>query len=909
MSAHVRAAGMWRRLVLAHPLTLAAVLAVVAGATAVATAAPQAVDHALTRAGTAAVDDRGDRIASVVATVPGRGVVPGATAEDLDADLALLRRSAGAVLEPRLTDGRWTSTTGPLPVSTADGDLVTDPLFVLSLGAASLQDDVTWQTGRPPEVLVDGADAGGGLEMGLSSTTAQVMGVTAGDVLLLGDEPVLVSGTYAVDDPDDVLWTGDASRLAGYVERDLGNRGVQVEATGLLPAGHEVVGAVTFRWQVDGDALVPEEVAPLRSDLVGLAARPLAGQAGTMRPGTQLTTVLDDLLRRTDAAVATATVATSALLAVAVGVLVLAVRLLLRRRERTVSALTSRGGSVVGLAAVTALEMTALAVPVAALAFVVTAALPGRVLPTTPVLAALPTTVLAVAATVLVARRAVASVTGATRSVPDGSTPGRTARALRPRPLVEVAVGVLAVVSVVLQARPAGGPVAGVDLPAAAVPVLVPTALALLLARFVPVASAAVARRLARGPGVVGFVAAVRAARDGQATAVVPLVVLAVGLAGAVTGGVLSATLASGSVAAAWDRVGAPVRAVTVLALTPDALSGARARDEVGPLVAIGEADGEVRPAGGERDVVRDVTVLALDEPEGWDGVVAQVPGGPWASAAPLLSPSPEETPTVVVTGLDLPVAGTRASLVLDAGGRSSEVEVVLRPAAGGVPGAEGEVVVLADLEQLRALSGSALPVQQVRAGVPAGADPAGGAGAAAGDAVSEELARPGAAGPPVRTVRDELAGLQADPLLATVRASFPVAAVGAGAGLAVAVVLVLLLGAPARSRYVSLLRTLGMDRGRARRLVGLELLPTATAAALAGVVSGLVVAVVLAPGLDLARLVDADAVLPLVVDPVLVGGTVVAFCGLVASAAVLTVSAASAAGAGRVLRVGEEEQ
>jgi putative ABC transport system permease protein len=924
MSVRVGGVGMWRQLVLAHPATLAAVLAVVAGATALATAAPQALDDALTRAGTAAVDGRGERIASVVATVPGRGVPSGATADDLDEDLLLLRESAGSVLQPRLTSGRWSSATSPAPVSETDGRLVTDPLFVLSLGTASLQEYVTWQTGRPPQV-VDQGDAGADgsprpvLEIGLSTATAETMGLRSGDVLVLGDEPVLVSGTYVVDDPDDVLWTGDASRLAGYVERDLGNRGTQIEATGLLPIELGVPGAVTYRWQVDGAVLVPEQVQPLHTDLVELAARPLPGQAGTMRPSTQLTAVLDDLLLRRDATVATAAVATSGLLAVAVGVLVLAVRLLLQRRERTVRALASRGGSLVGLGVATAVEMTVLAAPVAALALVATATLPGRVLPTTVLLAAVPVMVLLVAATSLVVRLAATSVGGGRRPGRDQAPTGRESRTLRWRPVVEAAVGVLAVVAVVLQGRTGG---AGADLLTAAVPVLVPTAFALLLARLVPAASGAAARRLAVRSGLVGFVAAARAARDPQTTAAVPLIVLAVALAAAVTGGVLSATLVTGSVAAAWDRVGAPVRAVTVVAVGPEALSVARAEGEVGPLVAIAEADGEVVVAGGQREV----TVLALDDADAWDRVVAQVPGGPWASAAPLQDSVGDGPPTVVVVGLGLPAGETPSTLVVGAGGRSQEVEVLLHPAEGGVPGREnggavpgadagtgaaahGEVVVLADLAMLREASGAAMPVQQVRAGVPDGADPAGPAGVAAGEAVSRSLARPGTSGPPVRTVRAELVGLRADPLLSVVRAAFPVAAVGAGTGLAVATVLVLLLGAPARSRYVSLLRTLGMDREQGRRLVGLELLPTATAALLAGVLGGLAVTIVVAPGLGLARLVGARAELPLVVDPVLLAGTVVAFAGLVASTAVVTVAVASAAGAGRVLRVGEEEQ
>ncbi|MGW1508926.1 FtsX-like permease family protein [Streptomyces sp. NPDC002394] len=80
--------------------------------------------------------------------------------------------------------------------------------------------------------------------------------------------------------------------------------------------------------------------------------------------------------------------------------------------------------------------------------------------------------------------------------------------------------------------------------------------------------------------------------------------------------------------------------------------------------------------------------------------------------------------------------------------------------------------------------------------------------------------------------------------------------AIGAGAAFAVvALLLSLMQSAPERNTLLARLRTMGLTRKQARRLLGLEALPQAVLAALGGMVVGWATVPLLAPGIDLFRL------------------------------------------------------
>ncbi|MCZ0979666.1 hypothetical protein O1L60_13040 [Streptomyces diastatochromogenes] len=85
--------------------------------------------------------------------------------------------------------------------------------------------------------------------------------------------------------------------------------------------------------------------------------------------------------------------------------------------------------------------------------------------------------------------------------------------------------------------------------------------------------------------------------------------------------------------------------------------------------------------------------------------------------------------------------------------------------------------------------------------------------------------------------------------------------AIGAGAAFAVAALLLSLLqSAPERNTLLARLRTMGLTRKQARRLLGLEALPQAVLAALGGILVGWATVPLLAPGIDLFRLALATA-------------------------------------------------
>jgi putative ABC transport system permease protein len=80
--------------------------------------------------------------------------------------------------------------------------------------------------------------------------------------------------------------------------------------------------------------------------------------------------------------------------------------------------------------------------------------------------------------------------------------------------------------------------------------------------------------------------------------------------------------------------------------------------------------------------------------------------------------------------------------------------------------------------------------------------------------------------------------------------------AIAAAAGYsALALLLSLLQAAPARATLLARLRTMGMTRRQARRLVLLEMLPQTLLAAIGGVLVGLLVVPLLRPGVDLRAL------------------------------------------------------
>lgn len=101
----------------------------------------------------------------------------------------------------------------------------------------------------------------------------------------------------------------------------------------------------------------------------------------------------------------------------------------------------------------------------------------------------------------------------------------------------------------------------------------------------------------------------------------------------------------------------------------------------------------------------------------------------------------------------------------------------------------------------------------------------------------------------------EERASLADTPLQHGARRLY-LAAVAAGAGYsALALLLALLQAAPGRTTLLARLRTMGMTRSQARRLVLLEMLPQVLLGAVGGVLVGLAVIPLLGPGIDLRAL------------------------------------------------------
>ncbi|WP_042399267.1 hypothetical protein [Streptacidiphilus carbonis] len=565
-----------------------------------------------------------------------------------------------------------------------------------------------------------------------------------------------------------------------------------------------------------------------------------------------------------------ASYAIASLLAVALATAVVAVRLLLRRRDAELRLQRARGAS--GLRLV--LLRTAVATPVVAVAGAAGFAV-GLVLAPDgtsgaprPLLAA----VLAGAAWVLLPLLTWPAVRN--EGHPRADSPSRARRVV-----LEATVLVLAVAGVATL-RTAAAPDGGTqgDARLSAVPVVVALAAVLVLLRLYPPVLRWCSARLRRGRGLLGFVGLARAGRDAPATGMA-LFVLVLTLGTAVFGGLVVNTVSVGaSTGAAWaagadavavqqgnttpvttatgtgirtvteqlrtfnligDSNGAGVTGVAVITVDPAALSaadpgsaGARALSRALSAPTRTLADGTVQlPALGSSD-------LTERAPGGSLSVTVQPYGKPVLHL--------RFSPTVPLTAAerDDPVLGPLVSLIGDG-----------TPLLVTTAGAE---------QQLPQLSSGHTAVL-LFAGGSTGAD--GSAGPAALRAAAGRVLGP-TAQVTVRT--EELAALRGDGLTRGVSTLYTVSTVLAALLALLAVALQLVLTAPERRRTTSYLRTLGLTGRGAAVLHLVQLLPLVPVAALGGVLLGLVEPRILGPVLDLRAFTGGPGRPALHTDPAL---------------------------------------
>ncbi|OLT53353.1 hypothetical protein [Cellulosimicrobium sp. CUA-896] len=548
------------------------------------------------------------------------------------------------------------------------------------------------------------------LDVVVAAESADVLGWPVGEVRALDVvTSARLTGTFTADDPDEDYWQhnpysaepqvvddlnlGRSARTAMYLDPATADR-----ATFLSPS--------TRVWYpVSGDAVEADEVAALLAQLRGFTASPypvVEGGAFTLTPASELGDVLGALLAQQRASAAVLAVVAVGPLGVTLAVLLLGARLVVSRRRPSLALLRARGGSGVQLRGFMAAEGLALSLPAA------TVGATAAVLAVPVAAGGGPVGVgtLVPALLVALAPAALFALTTSPAGLREARADLGTNRG-RWRTLVDLLVVAAAAVSVVLLLRrgvvvegtgadpgAAAGAAGsgGVDPLLAAAPLLLALATCVVVLRVYPVPVRALERAFRVRRDLVPFLGAARTVRD-PAGGVVPALALVVGVAVAMSSGVLYSSVRAGVETIAWGEAGADVR-VSGPVVDEDVVADLRAVDGVAEVATVADA-GELPlrlGVSGER-----VTVLAVDA-EALAAVQADVPG---AHALPDgLSTPGDRLPAVVSGSLGVPVGADEVTLV---GSRSVPVDVLA--ASGPLPGLPARSFVVVD----RALAAQAL--------------------------------------------------------------------------------------------------------------------------------------------------------------------------------------------------------
>ena len=805
------------------------------------------------------------------------------------------------------------------PASPGTSLAVETPQLVLVL-QSGLTDRVVWTEGRAPrstDRVVRVADDPGGprvsrplLEVALSEETARQWGLELGDRLRLDPNPesedrsavVVLVGTFDAVDRTDPFWTRDRMLLktaaiptddGGSVRRadavvgddaysDLSNTLLPVPRSAGLPEGAPW-GSLTQSWDFRPDpaALRSEDVDPLvagigrlntsRSELTGFAPYP------------QVTTGLLDEFETYDRDVAVTrsilAIVEAAALVLSLLVLALTARVLVERRRDALRLLRSRGASLSQLWAVIGLELLAWAVPAAALGAIAGLLVRGT---TGPVpLVGVVLSVLVPLATALVATRtSVRHLTASRGRVSgDGGVPRVTAE------VVVLALAALAVSSAQQRGRDVS---AGQTDPFVVLtPVLLALAVGVVVARLEPVPVRWAAALAARRRGAVGFLGMARAARE-RAVALVPLVALLL----ATATGLLMVTVTTSAdrerTLTSWRAVGADAR-VDYQRLDPADVDEISAQPGVTDVVTAFRTDrGTLLTEGGDSGSL--VTVIAVD-PDRYAALLADTPLA--FDAAPLGDAGTERGP-------DAPLPALMSSATPDmdaapriaAGGRSVPIDVVGTDEALGRGAGAEELVVLVPLDALRTADATVQPTT-----------------AYVGTEQGTTLTREPLSSPLLLDVEDRgtwLHDVTDQPLPRVVRQVFGAGAVVAVVDSVLAVLLLLTLTAPGRRQALLRLRTMGLRRGRERRLAAYEVVPLVLAALVPGVLLGLALPSAVHDVLDLAAFTGGPPYPPVTADPWWTTGIVLAVGAVVVVGLAVDAARARRADLAQNLRQGD---
>ncbi|MFP3991407.1 FtsX-like permease family protein [Streptomyces sp. E11-3] len=503
---------------------------------------------------------------------------------------------------------------------------------------------------------------------------------------------------------------------------------------------------------------------------------------------------------------------------VAAIVLLMAGRLAAARRHDELRLLRARGGSVRGMAGRLFAETLVVAVPAAALGWLLARLAVSEGRTAFSLLGSA-----AVAAFACAALPVQASLAHRRLRAHGGRDDVTTARPSARRTVAELTGLVLAVGAVAALLRRGTDEA---DPLVSAAPVLVSLIAALVLVRLYPLPLRWALRPLVRRRGAIGFLALARAGRA-PAAQTLPLLALLTALSMAAFGGSVLAGVADARDRAALFTVGADIRVDGPGAPLPDSLAG-----QLGKVAGVREVAAVHLDEDLELPDSSFAHLVAVD-PRTYARLARETGLGSFTEAE-LAAPRSGTLPAIASPQVAELLGGREHSFKQAAGYFTARV-VGVRETTPALP--DGEFLLI-DGRQLPHLTDSVLLASG------SGIDTA---------AVRETVDAAGKATIGVRA--DEYAALADSPLQSGAERLYA-AAVAAGAGYAALTVLLSLLqSARERGALVARLRTMGLGKRQARWLLVWESLPQALLAAGGGALVGWSATVLLAPGIDLGRI------------------------------------------------------
>jgi len=774
----------------------------------------------------------------------------------------------------------------------------------VALADLALMDSLQLVDGRLPEDTSGKAS----VEIIVSSDTAENESIGVGDTLV---EPNASSRSLrfevvgVVDVPDPVSGVDSFASIPGFrepMERPAQLGVVRTTITVLTTTGgiERIVPTLlepipaTIRFGLVPDVFTADLVARVDREIRALSANSAeltAGSTTALRVSSTFADSLAEFPTRVSAALAQVSLLTSALLGVALTVVVLLSRLIVIRRRGELLLERARGASLASIAVRSLVET----VPVALVALALSVGVARLLDPATPLL---PSTLswivagLAVASAVVQSVALARSVSGSKRQPANRGDRHEIAVRRRVRRFVIeaalVAIAAGALYSIRLRGLVTSGS-SSVDPLLASAPLLVAVAITIVVLRVYPLVLRAIATLSRRTRGALGTLGAMQAER---ALAAVPVFALTLAVSLAVTGGLLVDSVRSGQLDASWQRIGADARITTT---APDADAEVTRLAESDGVTAVGSFDvlASTEVSGGPAFL--STTMLAIDD--GYAGVVEQVSAlGPDADPRPaskmreLATASVEGDPVPVVVTADLARRMVGADFVVRFDQERVPITVVGTEDRGpsGYLGGDFLYIDRATLADRLGLDLLPTTILVVGPGAESAATPL-----ASDD--NEVLTRSGFV-----TDRQGLA------LVGGV-VNTMVLASGAVALLALfALIATVVATARVRARSFALLRTLGVRSGVGWWLALSELAPVVIASLVGGIVAGITSVLVIGPALGLSILAGGIGEPTLRISGLVVGGVAGAAVGVLAVALLVDVAVQRRNRVSEVLRVGE---